>query len=232
MVITEDILSQQLALLKEKYPSFEVVQADDRSVQLHGSLHINRVYNGFVLNKKYNLDIHIPLNSERLPYVVDCDGVISSKYHHKYINGSLCLETDLSIKMRFKNGFDLVAWIYEFVEPYFVSYEYFMRYGEFPYGERAHGCLGSLQACQDLLQTSDEAAAYSLLKFIVERSPYRGHALCPCGSSKRLRNCHGPVIMAIYQDEPSIEILHDEMIRINAELRSYDKKRRNQYTAK
>lgn len=67
--------------------------------------------------------------------------------------------------------------------------------------------------------------------------PYRGHMLCPCGSGKRLRNCHGPALLRDLTSDYSffyklnaaeiIHCAHEEMVeqreakrRLQAAIRS------------
>ena len=53
------------------------------------------------------------------PIIFDAGNAIDSNYSHQYKDGSLCLETDAAVRIRFIDGFDLVSWMQEFVEPYF-----------------------------------------------------------------------------------------------------------------
>ena len=36
------------------------------------------------------------------------------------------------------------------VEPYYYSYEYFSRFGEFPYGDRGHDLVGVIETYQQI----------------------------------------------------------------------------------
>ena len=87
----------------------------------------------------------------------------------------------------------------EFVEVYYFSYEYYSRFGVFPFGERSHNELGILETYKDYFSTNDIVDAYKILKFICS-SHYRGHYPCPCGSNLRLRNCHGEKIILAYKN--------------------------------
>lgn len=33
--------------------------------------------------------------------------------------------------------------------------------------------------------------------YFISYSSYRGHLLCPCGSGKKIRNCHGDTLMKV-----------------------------------
>ena len=231
IIFTSETVAMQIARLRQNYPAMEVVHTDSSSVHLHGRLHIHRSYQGFVLNRTYTVDIYIPVNSERLPFVVDAEDAISPTYQHRYSDGMLCLETDVQIRMRFIDGFDLTAWIFEYVEVYFLSYEYYNRYGEFPFGERAHGYAGVLQSFQEHLSTNDLLTTYKLMRYIA-RSPYRGHALCPCGSGEKLRKCHGQSALTFYHDDRLRQILQNELNAIEKELGSIYEQHSNLRTPK
>ncbi|MDT0683556.1 SEC-C domain-containing protein [Roseicyclus sp. F158] len=74
---------------------------------------------------------------------------------------------------------------------YFVSQTYYETHGVWPFGERAHGKLGVLEAYGDLLGIAlDEKTISEYLKLLSHQA-IKGHALCPCGSGLRLRKCHG-----------------------------------------
>ncbi len=231
VIFTADSIQPQIDLLRERYPSLDVVQSDTLTVQLHGTLPVHRSHSGFVVNKQYTIDIYIPLNSEKLPYVIDSCNCISPYYRHRYSNGMLCLETDASIRIRFIDGFDLATWIYDYVEVYYFSYEYFVRYGVFPFGDREHGFIGCLQAFQDLLSTDDLVTTYKLMKYVAAY-PYRGHHNCPCGSHKHLRKCHGSAIMKFYHDNRLMVILRQEVKYIDKELTLLHEQRNNLKKAK
>ncbi|MCW3491338.1 SEC-C domain-containing protein [Dethiobacter alkaliphilus] len=127
------------------------------------------------------------------------------------------METDSQIRIRFIDGFDLVEWMSEFVEIYYFSYEYYKRFGIFPFGERTHGSLGIVQTYQDFLKAKDEVEAYKLMHFIKNRV-YRGHHLCPCGSEKMLRKCHGPAMLRFYKDARMKKIMTDDLDAFDREL--------------
>lgn len=217
MNFTEESLALQLDKVLEHYRDLAVVKESHYMVQLHGSIPVDILACGFHLCQSYLIDICIPLNSDRLPYVIDTGHSVPVTYRHIYNDGVLCLDTDTRIRIRFLDGFDLIQWLQDFVEPYFFSYEYYVRYGRFPFGEREHGCQGLLQTYQELFDTSNIKAAYELMQYC-DLHPYRGHHICPCGSGKRLRNCHGNVISDFIADSRKLEILRKDLLVVKKEL--------------
>lgn len=54
----------------------------------------------------------------------------------------------------------------EYVEPYYFSYEFFQRYGEFPFGERGHDWEGIIQTYSDYFNEPDVVKTIKLMAFI------------------------------------------------------------------
>lgn len=75
------------------------------------------------------------------------------------------------------------------VSNYFLSQKYFEVYGEWPLGERQHFNDGLLDFYEELLGTRDPQVIKRYLEYL-SRDKIKGHWDCPCGSGKRIRNCH------------------------------------------
>ena len=207
----------QVEQLKDKYPRLKIVEADLTKICLQGSIEIYRSARGFILQREYAVKIIITLDGHTLPKVVDCENAIDSGYPHRYKDGSLCLETDTVIRMRFTDGFDLIAWMDEFVEPYYFSYEFYSRFGVFPFGERPHGIEGMLHAYCEMFCEEDVNKVIRLLIYVAEQK-YRGHQLCPCQSGRKVRDCHGSIIFPYMMDTRRKAIVESDLIYIRKVL--------------
>lgn len=210
MIFALETARPQITQLLQEYPDLTVVHSDSQMVRIHGHILVFRIYNNFTLRKTFILDIIIPIGSDELPFIIDTDRQIKQDYHHYYPDGRLCLATDSQISIRFINGFDLIAWMSEFVEVYYFSYEYYERFGIFPLGERAHGSRGIIQTYQDFLMGKDVGETYKLMHFIKDQA-YRGHHPCPCESGKLLRKCHGQAMLRFYNDARIKKIMTDDL---------------------
>ncbi|MES1934138.1 hypothetical protein T35B1_16096 [Salinisphaera shabanensis T35B1] len=73
---------------------------------------------------------------------------------------------------------------------YFVSQTYYEIHGVWPFGERSHGMPGVLESYADLLGVPLDARTITAYLRLLSRRQIKGHAICPCGSNKRLRHCH------------------------------------------
>ncbi len=231
MIFSKASAVQQATNLLHLYNKLQICTMDETQIVLAGSILVNRSSKGFQVCKEYSVKIVISLESEELPYVLDAGNHIDSNYPHRYLNGKLCLETDANIKVRFIDGFSLEAWMTEYVEPYYFSYEFFQRYGEFPFGERGHGWDGIIQTYSDLFNEPDSVKTIRLMASI-STLQYRGHALCPCGSGKKLRSCHGPFSMKFYTDNRLKAIVRKDYLSLEEAVKKYDEQQRNTGAAK
>lgn len=231
MIFSKESAVQQVNNLLHLCNKLQICTMDETQVVLTGPILVNRSSKGFQVCKEYSVKIVIPLESEELPYVLDAGNHIDSNYPHRYLSGKLCLETDANIKIRFIDGFFLEAWMIEYVEPYYFSYEFFQRYGEFPFGERGHDWEGIIQTYSDYFNEPDVVKTIKLMAFISGQK-YRGHVLCPCGSGQKLRTCHGPFIMKFFADNRLKAIVRRDYLSIEEAVRKYDEQQRNTRTAK
>lgn len=62
--------------------------------------------------------------------------------------------------------------------------------GEWPLGERSHGLKGELEAFGEILGLEPDAKLIADHLKVLCKNPIKGHLSCPCGSGKRIRNCH------------------------------------------
>lgn len=231
MIFNRESAEQQIEELRHHYGDLDRESESEKEIILAGKIFVNRTHNGFTLRKSYAIKIVIPFDSEDLPYVIDVAGAIAKDYPHRYSDGRLCLETDTAIRIRFASEFSLLVWMQDYVETYFFSYEYYIRYGEFPFGERSHGIKGLLETYQDLFRTENLTQAASLVLFI-RNQRYRGHIPCPCGSGLKLRNCHGKYIMKYCTDPELKKIVSCDGAYIEEAVLADVRQRRGEEAAK
>jgi len=206
IVLSKENALLQVSELTKQHPLLSITESNNSFIRLRGEIDVYRTAFNYTLDRSYHVEIVIPINSSELPIVKDLDGIIDSSYPHRYGNGELCLETDSAIRWHFLDGFHLEEWVKEYVEPYFFSYEYYSRFGIFPFGERPHGLEGILDTYSDMLHVADRKQIASLLKFCAYNR-YRGHVICPCGSGIKLRKCHGKIVFPLMTDQRKIDII-------------------------
>ena len=151
MRIKYDQIRPQIDELLASYSGLKEEDTENNSsIILSGRISINRSYNSFTIDNEYDVKILIPLNNDDLPDVWDIGDKIDNSYIHRYSDGKLCLETDAFIALCFYNGYSLLQWMKNIVEPYYYSYEYYTRYGEFPFGDRGHNLVGVIETYQQI----------------------------------------------------------------------------------
>ena len=228
---TPEAAAAQVAELIKQYPDLTSTESSPEAIRLRGTILVNRTFKDFTVDQSYEIEITIPLNSYALPNVKDIGGSICEDYIHRYKDGELCLETETIIRIRFIDGFNLIEWMDEFVEPYYFSYEYYCRYGVFPFGDRPHDLGGIIDTYQDLFSENDLAIVWRLMCFCAT-GEYRGHLPCPCGSSKKTRDCHGKGLLPIMSDPRKKEIVINNANTIVKEIIKHESARKNTKTPK
>lgn len=193
-----------------------------REIILSGNISINRIYDNFLVDRDYEIRIRISLHDDDLPEVWDVGNHIDKSYIHRYPDGKLCLETDAYTALCFYKGYSLLEWMKNIVEPYYYSYEYYTRFGKFPYGERSHDLDGVVEAYQEIFNEQDIVKIFRLLRSISQRK-YKGHLMCPCGSGIITRKCHGSYIFPFIHDEQLYRITQRDYMNICEEIKKYDK---------
>lgn len=219
------VAKTQVATLQQCYPELKIASDTANELILTGCIQIARVFNDFPVVKKVQLKITIPIAQDRFPYVTDTGGHIDSKYPHRYSSGVLCLATEIDLRLHFVDGFDLVQWMVDFVEPYYYSHDYYQRFDCYPFGDRKHGYLGALQSYCDWFSTSEMNIISAILLKIEETDRYHGHHSCFCGSGTKMRNCHGRQILHFYRYPQLRTQLLSDLTNIRKEYQEIDHER-------
>lgn len=215
----------QVAVLMQKYPNLEIVSETNNTIVIVGSIQIARSFNDFPVVKNVQLEITIPIAQDCFPYVKDIGGHIDVKYPHRYLSGRLCLATEIDLRLHFWDGFDLLRWMDEFVEPYYYSHDYYQRFDCYPFGDRLHGHFGAIQSYCDWFATSEIDVVTSILLQIEVNNRYRGHHPCFCGSGKKMRACHGKQILYFYQHPQLRKQLISDLNNVRKEIQALNHER-------
>ena len=190
------IENNDIDMLKEKYPDFEISELG-RDYILKGELILNHIFNNVRMTGNFILEIIVPGDFPlAFPVVKELSNYIDENYPHQYEGGQLCLASNLELKLFFSQDTSLCSFIENYVIPYLYTYRFYETYGVYPYGERSHGIMGDLEYLKDLFGVEDWGQVLNIMLFVVQSS-YRGHLLCPCGSGKRIRNCHGNILKKV-----------------------------------
>ena len=88
------------------------------------------------------------------------------------------------------------------LQSYFVSQNYYEHYGEWPFGERAHDQGAFVESFSEILGVpAVRETVFAYVNILCGDWP-KGHSTCPCGSGKKLRNCHHHELLELHQKIP------------------------------
>ncbi len=181
--------------LLEKYKRLKISKITGNSVVVEGGIRLNHSFNLVPFSEEFQVEIEIPRSYPRiLPTIREIGDKIDRNYNHINYDGSLCLEVERVIRNKLSPSYDIVEWIEEFVFSFLYSYCYYISYGVYPFGDRSHGAKGIVEHYMELFELMSIEDTRSLLEAAREYRigmEYKGHWLCPCGSLKKVRKCHG-----------------------------------------
>ena len=120
--------------------------------------------------------------------------------------GAACVCASQERRRKFAKGNDLVVYVDDLAIPYLYGLSYYEQYQKWPWGERSHGALGSLEAYAEIDKPSQADITDTLITIRVESewityhkqikkvSPNKG---CPCKSGKPFGRCHKDALVGL-----------------------------------
>lgn len=113
-----------------------------------------------------------------------------SHYHHLNPGKqrTFCLGTEMELRYRLMPEYTAEKYI-ELIIEYLTIYEYYKKYHTMPVIDRGHGEIGIIEGYQSLFKVSNKAKVLNLLHSLPVKNKYKNLS-CPCGSEKKLKNCH------------------------------------------
>lgn len=182
--------------VQEKYPDLRLVMDGDRPV-LRGSFPV--MHDGEVLDR-FSIKITFPNGIAKPPVIREIGGRIPQMTdRHVYDGGAICTEVPELTLLRGK--YSLVSYLDGPVRNYFLGQMLVERGEPWPFGEWAHGKPGLLQAYGEILGVNEEPAIRRFLDCLSHKK-VKGHWDCPCGSGKRIRDCHVATLRRLHESIP------------------------------
>ena len=184
--------------LLDEYSGLKTIKSLNHLIVMHGEFTMHRTYNNVTFSKTYRIKICI--DSNECPKIYDVGKNINTDYPHKQQNNELCLAVHSEIinNCVTNRHFDLYKWFEKYVISFFFTYEYYNRFGFYPFGERAHGNEGVFEYYMEVFHLNTYSQVKSFLREIIKRN-LKNHDLCPCGSRVKIRNCHKSEIQKAYE---------------------------------
>jgi hypothetical protein len=191
---TPEALIEVETLLAESWPTLRT-EIRERRVAVTGTYPVRHEA---LIVAEYRVDVVLPDNYPgELPVVRELDGKIprEAEFHVNPADGTLCVVLPDEFWLE-HDTCDLGAFLAGPLHTFFLGVLHYARFGEWPFGEHAHGSQGSFEFYCELIGTSDRAEVLRYLGALGKLYP-KGHWKCPCGSGKRLRKCHWKKLLAL-----------------------------------
>lgn len=217
------LILREFAEARELYPSLKLLELETGFI-VSGTIDINRCHtDGRIISDEYSIKINI---SDQYPHVLPIaseDEKISKDYH-RLQGGGLCLGTPFEQWLVFSKNNSLNGFIEFMLIPYLFRYSYFMEYGVYPYGDRAHGSQGILNAYNERYGIASKKELISLLEYwVAVGSSLQKRRTCPCGSKKRIFRClrHYELFLDMLMHKVPQCIIQDELQSLNLDMKWY-----------
>jgi hypothetical protein len=175
------------AVLKE-YPTL-LFYPEDECVFVRGDFPI--ADEGKVLDQ-FSIEIELPrYDPNDLPVLREIGGRIprTQDNHINVPSGEVCLFVPDERWRIYPRGSTLLDFLNGPLRNYFIGYSLFELGEPWPFGQRSHGAEGIFEYYSELLGTDDRRVVIRYLE-CMSKPTLKGHWECPCGSGKRIRNCH------------------------------------------
>lgn len=186
--------------ISTQYPGLKI---DIETKEIFGDIYLNRSYNGTTLTNIFTIKIILKfLPNMLLPKVYETSGKLQSiakvlnvaKIEDIHVNSdnSLCLAIYGREQECFSEGFAIIEFFENCLEPYLFWISYYEKFGKPPWKEYAHGSLGYLELyAEDRLTFSKIQQKIPLKEF----SKYLYHYdflnnKCLCGKNMSMNKCH------------------------------------------
>jgi hypothetical protein len=183
---------EQPKLLEEVRAAISVDQPDLRAAIVDGVLQVRgsyAVHDGDIVLDRYQVEVRFPRAYPKAAPLVEEIGGRIPRTQDRHISGdrTTCLlvpeEWLLAPDQSFK------AFLAGPMKNFFLGQLLVEAGKPWPFGQRSHGYEGLIEAYLELLGISDRTRIMAYFDCL-RRKVIKGHFECPCGSKKRLRNCH------------------------------------------
>lgn len=188
--------------LQKKYPDLCVQKIGDFA-QIQGGFPV--VQDGLEIDR-FQIRVIIPPGFPKcVPAIFELGGRVpqNNPAWHTYDNGGLCLMVPEEWLINPQHD-SLMAFLDGPVRNYFIAHALAEGGMGRPMGERPHFGAGLWEAYGEMVGSKDHATIQGYLECLAGER-LRGHWVCPCGSGKKLRNCHMPYLFQLRkQIEPYV----------------------------
>ena len=196
--MTGEVAAQERERLAEAFPTLKL-DTSKSPATVTGTLWLDSGF-GFSVDLQILDDYpegipRLICRPEEIPWEVD---------RHVVRAGVACLCVSSEYRLHWPRGSDLTDFLKCFVVPYFVRQAYYQSHGHWPPGqERSHGAAGIIQSFSETLAELGSPSVATIEQFLLMLAAPghpKGCDPCPCGSEKKIRRCHGRLVLG--SEEP------------------------------
>ncbi|HCR4067385.1 MULTISPECIES: hypothetical protein [Morganellaceae] len=175
------------------YPKIRLIEVHTDKVELQGEYQLKAQLDGsHTIEKTFSLRI-VCTNDypNKLPTVYDASNYFPrNRDYHTYADGSFCLGSELKIRSILKGDSSLITFFDKIVVKFLYAVSHRIEFGNFPYGDLAHGEQGLLDDYAELFKIDGKASVLLALKILGIRKRNANKLQCPCGCNSRLGKCN------------------------------------------
>ncbi|MBU0626074.1 SEC-C domain-containing protein [Patescibacteria group bacterium] len=165
------------------YPSLNFI-VDENIIFIRGKLQIAKI-------AAFDIEIKLPDDyPNSLPEVKELGGKIPiANDRHVNDDGTCCLTVPAKMYQELGKNYSIIDFIDKFVVPFFANQVYYEIHRIWANGDYSHGNRGMLECYKELLRLSSLKQVVECMKITLQTFPKTSKS-CPCGSGKKLRDCH------------------------------------------
>ena len=174
------------------HPRIRIVEINNDKIELAGEYHLKAQLAGSQLvERTYQLRLVCPRDyPRRLPKVLDEGKYLPrNQDYHTYSDGSFCLGSELKIKSLLRDDHSFTAFFENIVDRFLYAVSHRIEFGDFPYGELAHGEQGLIEDYGEMFGLSGKLSVLRALRALGKRKREANKLPCPCGCSRRFGCC-------------------------------------------
>jgi len=194
------LLAKMKTDVEKEYPDLRVLEKDN-TIFVVGTFPL--VFEGLTVDR-YEIELRLPPDfPDSIPVVRETGGKIPWKYdrHVNPDNGEACPIVPEEWLLSPDHD-SLVNFLDCPLRNFFMGQSLVEQGDPWPFGGRSHGIDGLFEAYGELLGTTDRGATFRYLTCL-SNNRIKGHWECPCGSKKKLRNCHLDDVCTLKTKVPS-----------------------------
>jgi len=199
-------LLKEVATLRKKYRSLHL-KHDSRTAYVVGELSFVATYKQKTVRDCYAIEVEIPDQYPKLPPETREIGGRIDRNDHVNPDGTMCLGPPIEVLCRFRRNPTLEGYIENLVIPKLFWHSYNREFPDDCLPGYSHGDKG----ITEFRKEGDLANVYLsifrvkridvVLQFLrlLSLGNYSDKTVCPCGSRKRLKICHGDILNSLAQ---------------------------------